>query len=124
MFHDVTKGSGVEYVAIATHVCFKCMFHMFQTYAANIYSKCFSCSIRMLQAFHLNVAMTIQVCLKSILHMLQQSDGCCRGDETLGRERNAAEDGGAVGDGAAARGRSATRQGEECALGGDGARRA
>jgi hypothetical protein len=30
VFHlDVAKGSGVAYVAIATHVCFKCMLHKF-----------------------------------------------------------------------------------------------
>ena len=58
----------------------------------------------MLQVFYLDVAMTIQVCFKSILHMLQRSDGCCRGDETLGRRRGATEDRGAAGDGVMVRG--------------------
>jgi hypothetical protein len=39
----------------------------------------------MFHVFHLDVAMTIYVCFKSILHILQWSDRCCRGDETLGR---------------------------------------
>ena len=46
----------------------------------------------MLQPFHLDVAMTIEACFKSILHLLQRSDGCCRGDETLGREKGRVRD--------------------------------
>jgi hypothetical protein len=46
----------VAYVAMAIHVCCKCMFHMFklfQTYVASVLSRC---CIRMLQVFYLDVA--------------------------------------------------------------------
>jgi hypothetical protein len=53
--------SGVAYVAIATHMCCKCMFQLFQTYVAYVavaihvcckcVSKCFSCFIWMLHVF-------------------------------------------------------------------------
>ena len=57
----------------------------------------------MFYVFYLDVAMTIYVCFKSILYMLQRSNGCCRGEETLGKRRGAAEiERG--GDGAAVRG--------------------
>ena len=56
------------------------------------------------KVFHLDVAMTIQICFNIILYMLQRSDGCCRGDETLGRRRGATEDGGAAGEGRGAAG--------------------
>ena len=46
---------------------------------------------RIFHVFHLDVVMTIQVCFNSILHMLQWSDRCCRGDETLRRGRDATE---------------------------------
>jgi hypothetical protein len=55
-------------------------------------SKCFSCFRRIFHMFHLNVAMTIHVCFKSILHVLQQSNECCRGDETLGWEKGRGRD--------------------------------
>jgi hypothetical protein len=45
----------------------------------------------MLQAFHLDAAMPIQVCFKSIMYMLQHSNGCCKGDEILGQERGVTE---------------------------------
>ena len=60
----------------------------------------------MFQVFHLDVAMTIQVCFNSILHMLRWSDGCCRGDETLGREKGRVRD--------KAQRRIGARRGEEC----------
>jgi hypothetical protein len=68
------------------------MFQLFQKHVANVFSEC--CNA---------------VCFKSILHMLQRSDGYCRGDKTLGRGRGATEterDGGwgATRDGAVARG--------------------
>jgi hypothetical protein len=94
------------YVSRVLSVCFMCfilmlqkdlMLHMlqrldtyFQVYVPhvssvlNVCSKCFSCFRRMFHVFHLDVAITIQVCFHSILHMLQRSNGCCRGDETLG----------------------------------------
>jgi hypothetical protein len=31
-FIDVAKGYDVAYVEMATHVCFKCMFHMFHLF--------------------------------------------------------------------------------------------
>jgi hypothetical protein len=69
MFHlDVTKGSGVAYVEIATHICFKCMFHMFQlfqTYVANVYSKCFSC-------FQTYVASVSSGCCNAYTGMFQE----------------------------------------------------
>jgi hypothetical protein len=75
VFHqDVAKGSRVAYIAMATHACFKCMFHMFQlfqTYVANLCSKGFSSFGRMFHVFHLDVAIIIEVCFKSILHI------CC-----------------------------------------------
>jgi hypothetical protein len=46
----------------------------------------------MFYVFHLDVAMTIQVCFKSILHMLQWSDECCRGDETLRQSKGYSRD--------------------------------
>jgi hypothetical protein len=63
----------------------------------------------MFHVFHLDVAITIQECFNSILYMLQRLDGCCRGDETLGQGKGAAETehGGGPGrdrDGATARG--------------------
>jgi hypothetical protein len=44
----------------------------------DVHSKCFSYFKRIFHVFYLDVAMTIQVCFNSILHMLQRSDGCCR----------------------------------------------
>jgi hypothetical protein len=46
----------------------------------------------MFHVFYLDVAMTIQVYFNSILHMLQRSDGCCRGDKTLGRGKGHGRD--------------------------------
>jgi hypothetical protein len=71
------------------------MFQLFQTHVASYSSGC--CND------------TIHVCFNNILHMLQQTDECCRGDETLGRERGTLEiehDGGrgVAGDGAVVRG--------------------
>ena len=50
-------------------------------YVANVCSKCLK---HMSHVFRLDVVMIIQVCFNSKLHMLQRSDGCCKGDETLG----------------------------------------
>ena len=50
-------------------------------YVANVCSKCFK---RMSHVFRLDVVMIIQVCFNSTLHMLQWSDGCCKGDDTIG----------------------------------------
>jgi hypothetical protein len=58
--------------------CFICFRRMLQMYILNI-SVVFRC---MFHVFHLDVAMTIQVYFNSILHMLQWSNECCRGDGT------------------------------------------
>ena len=51
---DVAKvNRHVAYVAMAIHVCFKCMFQMFQQFFR-----------RMLQVFYLNVAVAIYTCCK------------------------------------------------------------
>ena len=50
-------------------------------YVANVCSKCFK---HMSHVFRLDVVMIIQVCFNSTLHMLQWSDGCCKGDDTIG----------------------------------------
>jgi hypothetical protein len=76
MFHlDVAKGSDVAYVAMATHVCFKCMFHMFylfKTYVPNVSAISEACFILLKHTCIVSVtfetyickyvAMTIQVC--------------------------------------------------------------
>ena len=74
----------------------------------------------MFHVFNLDVTITIQVCFNSILHMLQRSNGCCRGDDTLGQGKGVAET--ARGGGRGARrgwrhweGRSAVRQGRSVA---------
>ena len=64
----------------------------------------------MLHVFHLNVAMTIQVCFNSILYKLQWLDGCCRGDEMLGQGKGHGRDSAAEDQGAAG---MAPRRGEE-----------
>ena len=71
----------------------------------------------MFYMFHLDVAMTIQVCFNSILHMLRRSDGCCRGDETLGHGKGRAPRQSAVEDGGTAE--MASRRGEERGVTGD-----
>jgi hypothetical protein len=71
---------------------------MFQVYVPHDYSvldvsfKYFSCFRRMFHVCHLDVAMTIQICFNSIMHMLQRSNGCCRGDETLERGKGHGRD--------------------------------
>jgi hypothetical protein len=55
------------------------------SFVLDVCSKCFNYFRRMFHVFQLYVAMTIHVCFNSILHMLEQSDGCCRGDEMLGQ---------------------------------------
>ena len=69
------------------------MLQWLYTYVASVFSKCFSCfqTLMLLQVFHLDVAkvdlnvakvdlnvayvaMTIQICFKCILHMLQGQD--------------------------------------------------
>ena len=68
----------VAHVAMAIHVCFKCMFYVFQTYVLSVSSgccksrsgcciymhvasECFRCFIHMLQVFHLDVAYVLQL---------------------------------------------------------------
>ena len=82
MLHlDVAKvDQDVAHVAMAIHVCFKCMFYVFQTYVLSVSSgccksrsgcymymhvasvcfKCLRCFIRMLQVFYLDVAYILQ----------------------------------------------------------------
>jgi hypothetical protein len=80
----------VAYVAMAIHVCCKCMFHLFQmhvasifiwmlhmfhyfsgyTHVASVYSKCLTSFRRMLQVVYLDVAyvaVVIHICCKSRL---------------------------------------------------------
>jgi hypothetical protein len=87
--------SGVAYVAMTIHVCYKCMFQMFplfQIYVTSVLSrccicctaihvcckcifKCFSGFKRMLQVFYLDVAYIANVCYKCFIcfgRMLQQ----------------------------------------------------
>jgi hypothetical protein len=45
----------------------------------------------MVHVFHLDVAMTIQICF-NMCCKLQQSDGCCRGDGTLGQGKGRGRD--------------------------------
>jgi hypothetical protein len=85
VFHlDVVKADlDVAYIAMAIHIfqMYFQMFQLFQTYVASVFFKCFSCFRRMLQVFYLDVAkvylnvayvvMTIQICSKRILKMLQ-----------------------------------------------------
>jgi hypothetical protein len=62
--------SDVAYVAMAIHVCYKCifqMFQLFQTYVASVCSKCFSCFRRMLQVYVLNVSVVSDVCCKCFI---------------------------------------------------------
>ena len=70
----------------------------------------------MFYVFHLDVAMTIQVYFNSILHMLQRSDGCCRGDGTLGQGKGRGGGRGRDRDGVVARG-GARRGGGRNAVG-------
>jgi hypothetical protein len=58
---DVAKvDRDVAYVAMAIHVCFKCMFQMFHLFfymfIASVSSRCCICFTRMLQLFYLDVA--------------------------------------------------------------------
>jgi hypothetical protein len=67
MFHlNVSKVNlGVAHVAMAIHTCFKSMFqvfHLFQTYVANVLSRC--CKSKSGVA---HVAMTIYACFKSFI---------------------------------------------------------
>jgi hypothetical protein len=66
-----------SYVALAIHICCKCMFYLFHTYVASVLSICFICCneyTRMLQVYVSNVLSVSNVCCKCficILHMLQ-----------------------------------------------------
>jgi len=71
----------LTYVAMAIHVCCKCVFQMFQLFhldvayvavathvcCKSVCSKCFTCFRRMLQMFYLNVV----ICCRGYTHMLQ-----------------------------------------------------
>jgi hypothetical protein len=68
----------VAHVAMAIHICFKCMFQMFhmffQTFVLNVSSRCCICFTCMLQVFYLDVVYvckSFQALCKCFIRMLQ-----------------------------------------------------
>jgi hypothetical protein len=70
-------------------ICCNSYIHMFQVYVPHF---------QLVQTYIANV------CFKYFSCFRRMFDGCCRGDETLGRRRGVAEDEGVAEDGATARG--------------------
>jgi hypothetical protein len=68
--------SGVAYVAMAIHVCCKCMFQMFQTYVLSVlsgYCICCKCMFQMFHLFQVYVTSVSSRCCICFRHMLQAS---------------------------------------------------
>jgi hypothetical protein len=75
VFHlDLAKVDwDVTHVAMAIHVCFKCIFQMFQllqTYVASVLSGCCSGYTHMLQAYDPNISYVSDICCSKFF-MLQ-----------------------------------------------------
>jgi hypothetical protein len=90
----------IAYVAMAIHVCCKClfkMFHLLQTNVASVSSKCCICYggyTHLLQAYVLNISSASDVCCRKCFHVASVSwvgaggpvdkvgacvhDGCCK----------------------------------------------
>jgi hypothetical protein len=80
VFHlDIAKvDRDVAHVAMAIHVCFKCIFQMFnlffQTFVASVSSGCCICFICMLQVFYWMLDMFVRV----FKYFASVSDACCK----------------------------------------------